>query len=241
MRQVIAVGGIGFPATETGIDIYRYILRQSAKPRPRVCFVPTASAESLQRVVDFYGTFSALPCVPSWLSLFDLPTADLEGFLLSMDVILVGGGNTRSMLALWREWKLDTIFRKAHDNGVILSGSSAGANCWFEECTTDSIPGELTVLSCLGYLAGSFTPHYDVEANRRPSLHRLLQGGQIKPGYAADNDVAMHFVDGQLKSAVSSRESAHAYRVGMGAGEVIEEVVEVERIERDNPPHPAPP
>ena len=227
MRQIIAIGGIGQPLTESGTDIYSYVLQQSVRPRPNICFVPTASAESRERIVQFFQVFSSLPCTPSWLSLFDLPTADLESFILAKDIIFVGGGNTRSMLALWREWNLDGILRKAYDRGIILAGSSAGANCWFEQCTTDSVPGELTILPCLGFLHGSFTPHYDVEPKRKPTLHRMLLSEEIQPGYAADNEAALHFVDGDLRRAVRTRESASAYQVQIKDARVIEQQLEM--------------
>ena len=145
----------------------RYALAQVDKTHPKVCFIPTASGESQEYILNFYKAFVALDCEPSYLSLFRLPTADLEGYLLEKDLIYVGGGNTRSMLALWQEWEIDLILRKAHTAGILLAGVSAGANCWFQECSTDSVPGELRMLRCLGLVPGSFCPHYDGEAQRR--------------------------------------------------------------------------
>ena len=127
-----------------------YILEQANQPHPSVCFLPTASGDSPEYVVKFYAAFTKLDCQPIHLSLFRLPTADLAGFLLSQDVIYVGGGNTRSMLALWRGWGLNRILRKALENGVVLAGISAGAICWFEQGITDSVPGELSVFAGSG-------------------------------------------------------------------------------------------
>lgn len=152
-----------------------------------------------------------------------MPTADLEDFLLEKDAVYVGGGNTRSMLVLWRDWGLDSYLRKAYDRGILLAGLSAGANCWFEQCSTDSVPGALRMLPGLGFLAGSFCPHYDGEAARRPAFHRLLAEDKIKPGFAAEDGAALHFVNEQLIGAVSSRPSAQVYRVEKQAGQVVEE------------------
>lgn len=145
---------------------------------------------------------------------------------MEQDVIYVGGGNTKSMLALWREWNLDKILRKAYEKGTVLAGISAGANCWFEQCSTDSIPGKLQMLSGLGILDGSFCPHYDGEAERRPSLHKLMSKGKIIRGYAADDGAAAHFVEGELAFAVSSRPQAKVYRVNKLEEKIVEEVVE---------------
>jgi dipeptidase E len=227
MRQIIAMGGGGFSMEPDNLSLDRYILKQADKPRPKVCFVPTASGDADSYIFNFYKALSQLECQPSYLSLFQLPTADLEGFVLEKDVIYVGGGNTKSLMALWREWGLDVIFHKAYESGVILAGISAGANCWFEQCTTDSVPGELRVLSCLGLLKGSFSPHYDGEAERRPKLHQLLKEGKILPGFAADNSAAIHFVDDMPLRAICSQTAARAYRVGCQGQEVIEEAFEM--------------
>ena len=227
MSQIIAMGGGGFSMEPDNPALDRYVLQQARRPRPRVCFLPSATDNVGRYLFRFYQAFSRLDCVPAHLSLFSLPTADLEGFVLAQDVIYVGGGNTRSLLALWREWGLDRIFRQASAAGVVLAGISAGANCWFEQCTTDSVPGELTVLNGLGLLPGSFSPHYDGEPQRRPSLHRFLAAGAILPGYAADNSAAIHFVDGQVLRAVRSQPKAQAYRVSLQGGAVVEAALDM--------------
>lgn len=230
MRHIVAIGGQDPSNVEGTREIHRYLRGLSGQPRPKVCLIPTASAESQERIIGFYDIYSSLSCEPSWLSLFKLPTGDIVDFLMDKDIIFVGGGNTRSMLAIWREWGLDGALRAAYENGVILAGSSAGANCWFEQCTTDSIPGDLTVMSCLGFLKGSFTPHYDVEPKRKPALHRALSEQAIVAGYASDNFSALHFVDDELESALRSTKSAAAYRVRAEGGRVIEEPLEMKQL-----------
>lgn len=230
MRQIIAMGGGGFSMEPDNLALDQYILDQANQPRPKVCFVPTASGDAERYVLNFYKAFSQLECQPSYLSLFELPSADLESFVLDKNVIYVGGGNTRSLMILWREWGLDRIFHKAYEAGVVLAGISAGANCWFEQCTTDSIPGKLTVLACLGFLAGSFSPHYDGEVERRPTLHRLLKAGEILPGYAADNSAAIHFIDEKPVRAIRSIPTAQAYHVHIADEQVIEETLAIHDV-----------
>jgi dipeptidase E len=169
-----------------------------------VCFLPHATDDAIRYSFRFFKAFTQLDVKPTYLSLFQPHTADIESFLMEQDIIYVGGGNTKSMMALWREWKIDLFLRQAYENGTLLAGISAGANCWFEQCSTDSIPGELSVLSCLGIISGSFCPHYDGEVERRPSLHKLLSENKIGNGYAADDGAAAHFINGRLESAVSS-------------------------------------
>ena len=221
-RQIIAMGGGGFSMEPDNLALDDYILKQASRPRPQICFLATASGDAESYDLKFYAASARLDCRPSTLSLFRPHTADLKSFLLEQDVIYVGGGNTKSMLALWRDWGLDVILRQASENGVVLAGISAGAICWFEQGITDSIPGQLGVLPCLGLLPGSCCPHYDGEPERRPAFHRLLAAGQILPGYAVDDGAALHFVDGQLWRVVSSRPAARAYAMEMQAGAVVE-------------------
>ena len=139
MKQIIAIGGGGFGHYASTL-LNQYILKQAGKPSPKICFLPQASAESKDYIVNFYETFSRLGAQPSWISLFGRVEPSWEEHLLSQDIIYVGGGNTRSMLALWREWGIDAVLREAYERGIILSGTSAGAICWFEQGITDSGP-----------------------------------------------------------------------------------------------------
>jgi peptidase E len=211
--QIVAMGGGGFSMEPENPLLDRYVLDLAGVDRPRICFLPTAGGDAADYIVRFYAAFSTLPCAPTHLSLFKPPSADLRALLLSQDIIYVGGGNTKSMLALWYEWDLHVILREAWRAGAILAGLSAGAICWFESGTTDSIPGDLTVLPCLGFLPGSACPHYDGEAARRPAYRRFVASGQIAPGYAVDDGAAVHFVDTRLARVISSRPHARVYRV----------------------------
>jgi peptidase E len=226
VKQIIAMGGGGFSMEPGNPAMDRYIRDQSGKAHPKVCFLPTAGGESPEYIIRFYEAFTALECHPSHLSLFSLPTADLASFLLEKDIIYVGGGNTKSMLALWREWRLDEILRQAWEAGVVLAGLSAGAICWFEQGVTDSVPGQFGPLDCLGYLEGSCCPHYDAETERRPAYHRLLRTGAIEPGYALDDGAALHFIGESLHRVVTSRPEAQAHAVKVVAGDIREQSLE---------------
>jgi dipeptidase E len=225
-QQIIAMGGGGFSMEPDNLALDRYVIAQTGQDHPKVCFLGQASGEAEGYILRFYRAFTSLDCRPEHLSLFTPHTADIEDFIMSQHIIYVGGGNTKSMLALWREWKLDEILLKAANNGTVLAGISAGAICWFEAGTTDSIPGKLTVLRCLGYLKGSCSPHYDGEVQRRPTLHRVVASGEIMPGYAFDDGAAGHFVDGTLKHVVSSRPQAKGYRVERVDSQALESVLE---------------
>ncbi|MBA3867946.1 MAG: peptidase E [Anaerolineae bacterium] len=226
MPHIIAMGGGGFSMEPDNLALDRYVIAQTEQTYPKVCFLSQASGESQDYIIRFYKAFNELNCQASHLSLFQPHTADLETFLLSQNVIYVGGGNTKSMLALWREWNLPAILRQAYEQGIVLAGISAGSICWFEQGLTDSIPGKLTALPCLGMLAGSCTPHYDGEAQRRPSFQKLVASGEIMSGYAFDDGAAGHFVDGKLEACVSSRPNAKGYHVDLQDSQAVETVLD---------------
>lgn len=221
-RQIIAMGGGGFSMEPDNPSLDRYVLAQTGKSRPRVCFLGTASGDSPGYIEKFHSGFQALDCETSHLSVFNGPVGSWREYILSNDVIYVGGGNTRNLLTLWREWGLDRILREAWESGIVLAGVSAGSICWFEEGVTDSVPGELGPLRCLGFLKGSNCPHYDGEVERRPSYHRLLGAGQIRPGIACDDGAAVHFIGDDFYRAVCSRPAARAYRLAIENGSVTE-------------------
>lgn len=212
MRQLIVLGGGGF-SQEKNRALDRHFLAQTGTKRPRVLFIGTASGDAESYRYKFYEAMAELPCRASHLSLFTPPSADLATFVDGHDAIFVGGGNTRSLLALWREWGLDAVLRRAYRRGAVVGGVSAGMIAWFDWGVTDSIPGALTPLAGLGWIAGSACPHYDSEAQRRPAYQRLVGTGAIPGGIAADDGVGLHFVDGELHDVVSARPAARAYLV----------------------------
>lgn len=213
MRQIIALGGGGFSMEPENPLLDRYILNQANKTNPKICFVPTASGDSDNYISRYYIFFEKQNCRPSHLSLFRPPTRDLESFLLEKDIIYVGGGNTKNLLVLWKEWGIDIVLKKAWENGILLAGISAGSICWFEEGVTDSYGDGLEPLKCMGFIKGSNCPHYDGEAERKPSYHKLIETNKIKPGIAADDGVAIHYINQDIYKIVSSRLNAKAYKV----------------------------
>lgn len=226
-RQIIAIGGSGLLTDAQTLALERYVLSQARTTKPAVCFIPTANGDADASLVRFYTIFTQLPCRPSHLLFFRRTPADLRAALLGQDVIYVGGGNTRSMLAVWREWGLVDLLREAWHAGIVLAGRSAGAICWFEQGVTDSVADQLLPLACLGFLSGSCCPHYDGEAERRPSYHRLLLDRSIIPGIAIDDGVGVHFRGTAPYRVVTPREKAAAYQVRLADGTVQEDPLSV--------------
>lgn len=213
MKQVIALGGGGFSMEPDNPLLDEYIMRQSAARVPKICFIGTASGDADGYIDRFYQFFNQYDCEPTHLSLFKPPCRDLESFILAQDILYVGGGSTKNLMALWREWGLVDILKKAYDQGVLLCGISAGAICWFEMGVTDSYGGELEPVVGTGILQGSHSPHYNEEEKRRPAYQQMIKEGVMMGGMAASDGTALHYVNGELHRIVSSRPEARAYEV----------------------------
>jgi dipeptidase E len=210
LRHIVGLGG-GVEAPEQSVRMDQYVLGLTGKERPRLLFVPTASADNDEYIVWIHERFDPIAQV-THLKTFPWPPSGLRELILSQDAICVGGGNTANMLAVWRVHGIDSLMREAWENGIVLWGASAGMICWFEHGVTDSFGPELDAMRCLGFLPGSACPHYDGEERRRPRYRELIEGG-LPAGLAADDGVGLHFEGTELVEVVSCRPGAAAYRV----------------------------
>lgn len=224
------MGGGGLPATGGRAPLDDEVLRLAAarapaarRARPRLCFIGTATGDDAGYLGRFHAAFDGV-AETAHLTLFSRTVEDLPTFLLDMDAIYVGGGNTLSLLAVWRAHGVDEVLRHAHDAGIVLAGGSAGSICWFESGTTDSYGPTLHPLDgALGLIPGSHCPHYDGEPQRRPTYHALVGSGRLPAGIAVDDHAAAVFDGSDLVEVVTGRPGATAYRVRPdGGGGVVE-------------------
>ena len=224
--HIIAIGGGGFGRNPNHRKIEKYILDLTGKEKPNVVFFPTASAENQAYIIQFYKCFTKMSCEPSHVTFFQR-TPRLDSIINKADVIYVGGGNTKSMLAVWQEWKLDKLFLKAYNNGKILCGVSAGAICWFEQGITDSWASNLNVMDCLGFLPEMACPHYQEEKDRRPDVHKMLKQGKCGPGWAIDGGAAIHFNNGKYYKSIQFYSDSYVHYVSIKNGVVNEDKKEM--------------
>jgi peptidase E len=226
-RKILIAGG-GF-----GTTFIKYLAELTGKEKPRLLYLPTASSNWESSSIRWFENCAPLDVIPSvqrsYISSYRMDQTWGE-VLLSVDGIVASGGNTLNQQAIWQAQGIDEILREAWNRGIVLGGASAGSLCWFEEGTTDSRPKELTIVKGLGLIRGSHSPHYDGEGERRPTYHRLISAGQMKPGYACDNDAGIYFEDNEVRRVVHTREGANVYYVSMVGGQIREEVLESELI-----------
>jgi peptidase E len=222
LRQIVAFGGGGFSMESGNPMLDDYVLGLAGSPRPRVCFLPSASGDADHYIVRFYRAFPATRCEASHISLFrrEQGPADIREHLLSQDLIYVGGGSVVSMLGVWRAHGIDRVLRAAWEKGVVLCGLSAGSLCWFAEAVS-GFHGAPQRVEGLGLLPFSNCVHYAPGSDRRRAYRDLLRAG-MRPGYAAEDGAALHFTGTELSRVVASRPAARGYRLDVVGDRVVE-------------------
>lgn len=227
IRKIFLTGG--------GYDLktIKYLISLTGKENPKICFLPTPMGDSEIYINKWFEIAKELPIQPFAQKVFISSAEQKNSFddiLLQMDAILVTGGNTLNALSLWKAHGIDLTLKKAWEKGIVLSGPSAGAICWFEEGLSDSRPEQLSVVKGLGFLEGSNCPHYHTEADRRPLYLKMIEEGRLLPGYACDETAGLYFEGTQLRKAITQNKTDKAYKVTVSKEEVVETVLECELI-----------
>jgi dipeptidase E len=228
---ILAMGGGGFTMEPDNPALDDYVLELAGPREPRILFLPTASGDPAAQIAAFHQRFGDKACRAEHLSLFRLhgTTRPVEEILLDQDVIYVGGGSMRNLLAIWKAHGLDDVFREAWRRGIVLAGLSAGAMCWFEGAVTKSM-GRPEPIAGLGLLPGSLTVHADGEPERLPVWLEAVRSGALPGGWAADDGVALVFRDRTLERVVSSRPERTALRADAVDGELLRKRLQPELL-----------
>ncbi|HWZ16690.1 MAG TPA: peptidase E [Mucilaginibacter sp.] len=226
-RTIFAYGG------QFTKPFMRYVIALTKKENPRICFLPTASADNPGGIVAWYEVCQDLPMRPFVQKAFVASYTEPKTFeetLLSMDAIIVGGGNTLNMIAIWKAQGIDTVLRKAYNRGIVLAGGSAGSLCWFQGGTTDSRPKDLSIVKGLGFIQTSHCPHYHSEPLRRPLYFDNILKGKLSPGYAIDDRAGIVFENEKYIRSVAIDDKSNTYYVSVIDGKIDEKVLPVVEI-----------
>jgi len=241
-RVIFAMGGGGFTMEPSNPLLDDFVLSltslhtRALAREPRILFLPTASGDTAAQIAAFHARYADRFCVAEHLSLFRLrelrrPLAEI---VLSQDILYVGGGSMRNLLAIWRAHDLDRLLICAFRRGIVLAGISAGAMCWFDGGITRS-SGPPEPLSGLGLLSGSLTVHADGEPERLPVWLAAVRDGVLPGGWAVDDGVGLLFCGERLQRVVSSRPGASAQRVDQVAGELVRHRLQPELLGAADP------
>ncbi|HEY4327904.1 MAG TPA: peptidase E [Mucilaginibacter sp.] len=226
-RTIFAYGG------SVTKQFMRYVITLTKKENPKICFLATATGDSPTAILAWYTACEDLPLRPYvqrvFIDSYTTPKTFAEN-LLSMDAIIVSGGNTLNMMAVWKAQGIDTVLRKAYDKGIILSGGSAGSLCWFQGGTTDSRPRDLSIVKCLGFIQASHCPHYHSELLRKPLYFENILKGKLSPGYAIDDRAGVVFENEKYIRTVAIDDKSNAYYVSVINGAIDEKLLPVTEI-----------
>lgn len=205
-KYIIAIGGGELRSKET-LEIDRKIAEmakiRAGEKRAVALFIGTASHDSMPYYNTFHKTYTGelglkTDCV---LTVYgEMNFEKISSKFQKADVIYVGGGDTMFMLNKWKETGVDKLILDAYERGVIISGLSAGAICWFEKMFSDSyiLNGEsdsYCIFSGLGVLKGGACPHY----NEREKDF-LRYNSPVKDGewIGIDNNCAAVYKNGEF-------------------------------------------
>lgn len=238
MTKIIAIGGgeigrAGYPVETTKID--KEIIRLTCKKNPKLLFIPTASSDSegyCSTVEKYFGKRLGCKIDVLYLIKNKLGKKEIEDKILKSDIIYVGGGNTLKMMQIWRKIGVDKILIRAYKKGIVMSGLSAGAICWFKYGNSDSRKfanpdAGLIKVTGLGLINALHCPHYDFEAYRKADLKKMMR--KISGiAIAIDNCCAIEIIDDKYR-IIASKKLANAHKVYWKANKYHKEIIKKEK------------
>ena len=221
-RHIVACGGGGWSGEPGGGPLEDYILGLARTDSPNVCLLATASGDSDWVIARFHEFFGRLPCRASHVALFRAHPDGVAEHLMAQDVIYVAGGSSANLMAVWDVHGIGGTLRRAWESGVVMSGVSAGAICWFAAGLTNSVGPGFAPVPGLGIVEGGFCPHADTDPDRLPALRELIDRGEMPVTYAVDDGAAIHLADGAAPLVISGAAGRGARR--MAADGVVSEL-----------------
>lgn len=205
-KRIIAIGGGEIKNRET-LEIDCYIAEEAKKiageRRATGLFIPTASHDCMPYYNTFHKVYTGIYGLKTDVALTVNREVDLEKLRSKFekaDFIYVGGGNTVFMIEHWKKTGILPLIKEAYERGVLLTGLSAGAICWFEDMYSDSvIEGEYSMYKGLGWVKGKISPHYN---------ERMLDFDEIvlynhDCAWGIENDAALEIMDGEPVRGIS--------------------------------------
>ncbi len=211
METIVAIGG-----EEVGVlrkngtsrpiltkAAHQEILFRTGKHNPKVLYIPTAKDDLEEYIIGFQRFYEGLGCseVDVLRLIRERPSREeIESKILSADAIYVNGGDTFRMMEIWKRHGVDKLLKKAYRKGIVMSGHSAGAICWFAEGDSDSFGTNRDFrVTALGIENGLLCPHYDTDWFRRRSLKKIMKRTPHLVAIALDECASIEIIDNQYR------------------------------------------
>lgn len=222
MKKLVCIGGGEIPRYKDGVllpyetrEIDEEIVRLSEKEKPKFLFISIASSHPEEYYEGIKKVYTDLGCIVSHLNI-NQTYEDLEKEILEIDIIYIGGGNTKYLNEKLKETGIDKLLINAYNKGIVCSGLSAGSYCWFKY-NYDSLEG-------MGVINAINCVHYDQkDETAKNKFYNLIKEKELV-GYALDNCVAIEFLDNEI-NIVKSNKNRNAYKVTNDSNGIKEEII----------------
>lgn len=213
MKKIIAIGGgENGRVSEDGkkldyetLEIDKEIVRLTNKKNPNFLFICHSFSFSLEIQDSYFDTMKKI-----YGDIFKCNCRHLRSDELNdnkvvkekvewADIIYEGGGDTESMIKLWKKTKFDKVLYNAWQEGKVISGISAGAVCWFNSCNSDNEESndKFDVVKCLNWINLFTTPHVDEKGRYESSKEQLKDNNII--GLLLSNRSAIEILDDKYR------------------------------------------
>lgn len=215
MKAIIPIGG-GDIATNSTLSIDKYIISLVNKDKPRVLFIPTASGDNSSYIAKFKLYYEKLNCIVDTLLLSKTDNDNLiRSKIFASDIIYIGGGNTARMMRIFKRTHVSEYLKIAYDDGVILTGISAGAMAYFTNGYSNSNRStdpnaSLCLVKCLDLIKYCFCPHYNEQ--ERKSFDDFINAKGFN-GLALEDNVALVYIDDKIEKIIKADENAKCFLI----------------------------
>ncbi|MBE5751351.1 MAG: peptidase E [Clostridiales bacterium] len=211
MKRIIAIGG-GDLRSRTTLKIDEYIAglakARAGERRANALFIPTASHDYMPYYNTFHKVYTGVFDIKTDVALSVYKDVDMEKMRAKFekaDMIYVGGGDTVFMIEHWKKTGILPLIQEAYERGVIISGLSAGAICWFSDIYTDSVSvtGEedkYAMFKGINWINGIISPHY----NQRMLDFDKIVCYNYERAYGIEDDSAIVIEDGEIVGSLTS-------------------------------------
>ena len=223
--QIFAIGGGGFTHSQEGGDRDglledRLLALVGPVAKLKIGYIGHANNDRADRLTAFYARFAG--CARTTHLPITADMAMAQDFLQDLNILYVGGGTTTAMLLHWRKSGIADLLLAATRRGLVASGVSAGAICWFSDLLLktgeDCFEPQFEQHKGLGLIAGSACPHFSSEPARKQAFEAAIASRQLQSGIAIDDGVGVHIINGVVAEIVRARSSGSAYLLAPDGG-----------------------
>jgi len=217
-KHIFAIGG-GEVTGYDNLPIDRVIVDTVDRKKKKALFISTASKDEESYVDAFRKIYEEeLGCLVSEMTVVDNneTQTQLREKILSSDIIYVGEGNTKFMLATWKKYGIQKALKEAYERGITIAGLSAGAVCWFKEGFSDIISfleveeTEYDLIDGLNFINVLCCPNFN-KRERREKYIELVKKNKLR-GIAIEDYACMEIRDGRYR-ILKSKASARVYQL----------------------------